>query len=66
VSLRLRLQVLALGKPTVLVMSNGGALAIDTLVAPAAAIVEAFNPAQQAAALAALLFGHSNRWGKLP
>ena len=63
-------QILALGarlgKPTVVVMSNGGALAIDTLVKPAGAIVEAFNPAQQAPALASLLFGEENRWGKLP
>eukprot|EP00937_MAST-01D_sp_MAST-1D-sp2_P007217 g7217.t1 len=59
-------QVLALGKPTVLLLSNGGALAVDTLVGPAAAVVEAFNPAQQTPALAALLFGAENRWGKLP
>ena len=37
-------QVLALGKPTVMVMANGGALAIDALVDGPAAIVEAFNP----------------------
>lgn len=59
-------QVLALGKPTVLVLSNGGALGIDGLVDGPRAIVEAFNPAQQTAALAALLFGDENRWGKLP
>lgn len=58
--------VLELSKPTVVVMSNGGALAIDALVEPADAIVEAFNPAQQTPALAALLFGSENRWGKLP
>lgn len=63
------LQVLGLGKPTVLVMSNGGALAIDPLLESAAApaaIVEAFNPAMQTDALAAQLFGDENRWGKLP
>ena len=64
-------QVLALGKPTVLVLTNGGALAIDVLVSRAEpapyAIVEAFNPNQiGAAALGETLFGGANRWGKLP
>ena len=69
-------QVLALGKPTVLVLVNGGALAIDALVARAAradgsiapyAIVEAFNPnVAGTPPLAATLFGKENRWGKLP
>ena len=60
-------QVLALGKPTVMVMANGGALAIDALVDGPAAIVEAFNPSVTGpAALADLLFGNVNRWGKLP
>ena len=35
------LQVLALGKPTVLVLTNGGPLAIDNLVDKPGAIVEA-------------------------
>jgi len=60
-------QVLALGKPTVLVLVNGGALSIDDLMEKPAAIVEAFNPATMGAhALAAQLFGRENRWGKLP
>ena len=69
-------QVLALGKPTVLVLVNGGALAIDALVARAVradgsvapyAIVEAFNPSVAGTPpLAAALFGKENRWGKLP
>ena len=59
-------QVLALGKPTLLVLSNGGAVAIDELVEGCAGIVESFNVAHQAPALADLLFGHENRWGKLP
>ena len=50
-------QVLALGKPTVLILSNGGAVAIDGLIDGPKAIVEAFSPAQQTPALAALLFG---------
>ena len=60
-------QVLALGKPVVLVLCNGGALAIDRLIAGPVAIVEAFNPSVAGPrALAATLFGEENRWGKLP
>lgn len=66
--------MLALRKPTVLLLTNGGAVAIDSLVAAAtrtaatpgpAAIVEAFSPCTNAHALAALLYG-ANSWGKLP
>jgi hypothetical protein len=60
-------QVLALGKPTVLVLVNGGIISINTLVKPMAAIVEAFNPALRGAeALFLSLFGEANRWGRLP
>eukprot|EP01062_Namystynia_karyoxenos_P013270 TRINITY_DN1478_c0_g1_i1.p1 TRINITY_DN1478_c0_g1~~TRINITY_DN1478_c0_g1_i1.p1 ORF type:complete len:869 (+),score=260.55 TRINITY_DN1478_c0_g1_i1:64-2607(+) len=63
-------QVLALGRPTVLVLCNGGALAIDNLLTgphTPNAIVEAFNPSLNgAAAVAASIFGDENRWGKLP
>lgn len=63
--------VLALGKPTVLVLTNGGAIAIDSLVSRGSsapyAIVEAFNPSVVGGrALGAALFGKENRWGKLP
>ena len=58
--------VYKLGKPVVLVLTNGGPLAIDDLVDGAGAIVEAFNPAFGAPMLAATLFGAENRWGKLP
>lgn len=55
------------GKPVVLVLCNGGILSIDALVEPSAAIVEAFNPAVMGPrALAQLMFGAENRWGKLP
>lgn len=63
------LQVLkaAGSKPVVLTLCNGGILSIDELVSPAPAIIEAFNPARMGAgALADLIFGHENRWGKLP
>ena len=69
-------RVLALRKPTLLILTNGGTLAIDSLVPPTrdakaapgpAAIVEAFNPCTNGAtALGQLLFGQANRWGKLP
>jgi len=61
------LQVFALGKPVVLVLVNGGVVAIDNLINPADAIVEAFYPSMRGGeALASLLFGQTNRWGKLP
>mmetsp|Transcript_19145 Transcript_19145/g.48555 ORF Transcript_19145/g.48555 Transcript_19145/m.48555 type:complete len:862 (+) Transcript_19145:48-2633(+) len=64
-------QVLAKGKPTVLVLTNGGALAIDNLVSrpedASYALVEAFNPSVAGPrALAATLLGMENRWGRLP
>jgi len=59
-------QVYALGKPTVLVITNGGALAIDDLIDGAGAIVEAFNPAFGGPQLTDHLFGLQNRWGKMP
>ena len=59
-------QVLALKKPTILVLSNGGQVAIDGLVAGPQAIIEAFNPGVVGAtALAQTMFGEHNRWGKL-
>ena len=54
-------------RPVVLVLCNGGVVSIDSLVPRAAAIVEAFSPAHKGPqALADLLFGKANRWGKLP
>jgi len=54
-------------KPVVLVLCNGGIVSFDSLVKPASAIVEAFNPAHKGPqALADQLFGKENRWGKLP
>ena len=63
-------QVLALGKPTVLVLCNGGPIAIDELLAPGSpsphAIIEAYNPnVHGSRAIAESMFGLENRWGKL-
>lgn len=72
-------QILALNKTVVVVLTNGGALAIDELMVrskkpsppgsqvPGYAIVEAFNPGVVGGkAVGASLFGLENRWGKLP
>jgi beta-D-xylosidase 4 len=59
--------VFDLGKPVVLVLVNGGQVALDNLVTKPVAIIEAFNPnAIGGTALAMSLFGLENRWGKLP
>eukprot|EP00475_Leptophrys_vorax_P024823 TRINITY_DN343_c0_g1_i1.p1 TRINITY_DN343_c0_g1~~TRINITY_DN343_c0_g1_i1.p1 ORF type:complete len:746 (+),score=247.05 TRINITY_DN343_c0_g1_i1:83-2320(+) len=60
-------QVLALGIPTVMVVLNGGAVAIDGLINAPKAIIEAWYPSTEGArALAAHVFGYENRFGKLP
>jgi beta-D-xylosidase 4 len=60
-------QVFQLNKPVVLVLVNGGQVAIDALVDAPMAIVETFNPnGIGGTALAMSLFGMANRWGKLP
>lgn len=60
-------QVFNVGKPVILVLVNGGQVALDNLVAGPSAIVEAFNPNTiGGTALALSLFGIENRWGKLP
>lgn len=59
--------VLALGKPTVLVLVNGGAISIDALKDSAPAILEAFMPVVHGGtAIAETLVGHNNPGGKLP
>ena len=67
--------VLALGKPTVVFLLNGGAVAIDALAKHRAngaggaplAIIEAMYPGQLGAqALAEGIFGEMNAWGRLP
>lgn len=58
--------IYALKKPTILILTNGGPLAIDDIQDGAGAIVEAFNPGFGTPMLARALFGLENRWGKLP
>eukprot|EP00040_Diaphanoeca_grandis_P016335 m.84243 g.84243 ORF g.84243 m.84243 type:complete len:798 (+) comp25726_c0_seq1:98-2491(+) len=64
------LKVLALGKPVVLILVNGGALSTEPLLSNAKApnaIVETFYPnSAGAAAIGPALFGETNNWGKLP
>jgi beta-glucosidase len=59
--------VLALGKPTVVVLINGRPPSVNAIAQQAGAIVEAFYLGQEGgAALAAALFGDINPGGKLP
>ena len=68
--------VLALGKPTVVLLFNGAGLAIDDIVAARSggsggsapmAIVECFYPGQAGGVpVVDTLFGRANRFGKLP
>ena len=59
--------VVALGKPVVLVLLNGSALAINWAAEHVPAIVEAWYPGQAAGtAIADVLFGDYNPGGRLP
>jgi beta-glucosidase-like glycosyl hydrolase len=59
--------VIAVGKPTVVVLINGGIVAIDNLKPIAPAIIEAFYPGYWGGvALADVIFGDYNPGGKLP
>jgi len=64
-------KILALNKPTVVFALNGGAVALDLLrpddTHTNIAVIEAFYPgAKGGEALAEAVFGHANRWGKMP
>jgi beta-glucosidase len=60
-------QVVALGKPTVLVLMNGSAVSVNWARDHVPAIVEAWYPGQAGgAALADVLFGDYNPAGRLP
>lgn len=60
-------RIAALGKPTVLVLLNGSALAVNWAQSNVPAIVEAWYPGQAAGtAIADVLFGDYNPAGRLP
>jgi beta-glucosidase len=64
---RLLERVVAVGKPTVLVLLNGSAVAINWAQANVPAIVEAWYPGQAAgSAIADVLFGDYSPAGRLP
>jgi beta-glucosidase len=63
---RLLERVVAVGKPTVLVLLNGSALAVNWGQANVPAIVEAWYPGQAGNAIADVLFGDYNPAGRLP
>lgn len=57
----------ATGKPLVLVLMNGGALALESAGQKAAAVLEAWYPGQSGgAAIAETIFGENNPSGRLP
>lgn len=59
--------IVALGKPTILVMIHGGAMALGGLKDGVPAIVDAFYGGERGSeAIAAVLFGDYNPSGKLP
>ena len=60
-------RIVSLGKPTVLVLLNGSALAVNWAQEHVPAIVEAWYPGQAAGtAIADVLFGNYNPGGRLP
>ena len=64
---RLLERIIAVGKPTVLVLLNGSAVAVNWAQANVPAIVEAWYPGQAGgAAIADVLFGDYNPAGRLP
>ncbi|MHC1784187.1 MAG: glycoside hydrolase family 3 N-terminal domain-containing protein [Anaerolineaceae bacterium] len=67
VQMDLAKQVLAAGKPVVVVLISGRPLALPDLVGQANAVLEAWLPGEEgAAAIADVLFGDVNPGGKLP
>eukprot|EP00750_Incisomonas_marina_P017818 INCI2497.1.p1 GENE.INCI2497.1~~INCI2497.1.p1 ORF type:complete len:577 (+),score=81.36 INCI2497.1:1065-2795(+) len=62
-------EVIALGKPTVVFLLNGGMVALPDFILEAThvAVVEAFYPGKEGAdAIAQAIFGNTNSWGRLP
>ena len=59
-------RIIALNKPTILVLVNGAPLGIEMFVDGIDAIVESWQPGTAGmSALASLLLGRENRWGRL-
>jgi beta-glucosidase len=63
---RLLERIVAVGKPTVLVLLNGSAIAVNWAQANVPAILEAWYPGQAGNAIADVLFGDYNPAGRLP
>ena len=60
-------QILQIGKPTAIVLLNGGIVAIDDLKQTVPAILEAWYPGYQGGiAISNVIFGSYNPGGKLP
>ncbi|KAG7389753.1 hypothetical protein PHYPSEUDO_009673 [Phytophthora pseudosyringae] len=67
IQMQLLKRVRAVGKPTVVVLINGGILGAEDIIQRTDALVEAFYPGFFGAqAIADVLFGDSNPGGKLP
>ncbi|RLN86296.1 hypothetical protein BBJ28_00001834 [Nothophytophthora sp. Chile5] len=67
IQMQLLAQIRAVGKPTIVVLFNGGILGVEELVLQTDALVEAFYPGFYGAqAVSELLFGNINPSGKLP
>ncbi|KAI9991711.1 hypothetical protein PInf_017060 [Phytophthora infestans] len=67
IQMQLLQRVRAVGKPTVVVLINGGVLGAEDLILQTDALVEAFYPGFFGAqAMADVLFGDANPGGKLP
>jgi hypothetical protein len=64
--LAVRAAAAAAGRPVVLLLVSSFPTAFDALAEGPAAVVLAYTPAFGAPALAALLFGDANRWGRAP
>lgn len=59
--------VVATGTPVVVVLLNGGAIAVEGWLGGVGALVEAFYPGEMGGdAIVSALVGGSNRWGALP
>lgn len=61
------LDILALNKSTVVVLINGGAVAVEEIAPHASAIIEAFYPGRRGGeVLYSAIFGQSSKFGRLP